>query len=135
MLDFKPDPRYQMYWRHFRTGRFWEAHEVLEDLWMESEGRDKVFYQGLIQAAACLHHLERGNLHGAERLAGTAREKLESVGTSYRGLQIESLLMGLHTCLEDARPGAGPGESVTSFRLRIPRVDLAFGVDAASTTD
>ena len=135
MIEFQPDPRFQQYWRHFRSGRFWDAHEVLEDLWLETEGADKEFYQGLIQVAASLHHLGQGNMHGAEKLARTARDKLDPYRSAYHGVQIESLLMGLQTCLDDARAEAGPGGRLDHPRPRIPRVDLATGLDPASSSD
>jgi predicted metal-dependent hydrolase len=133
--EFEPDPRYQQYWRHFRTGKFWDAHEVLEDLWRESTGTDRTFYQGLIQVAAALHHLGEGNMHGADRLSRAAREKLEPLGTQYQGVQIESLMMGLTICLEDARRSLDGDGRITDRRRRIPRVDLAYGLDPASCSD
>jgi predicted metal-dependent hydrolase len=135
VIDFEPDPREQQYWRNFRTGKFWDAHEVLEDLWQESNGTDRTFYQGLIQAAAALHLLGEGNMHGADKLSRTAREKLEPLGKEYRGLQIESLMMGLTVCLEDARRSLDEAGRITDRRPRIPRVDLASGLDPASGSD
>jgi predicted metal-dependent hydrolase len=135
VLEFKPDPRYRRYWRLFRQGSFWDAHEVLEDLWQETPPGERAFYQGLIQVAASLHHLQQGNMHGADKLARTAREHLEPFIPSHRGVQLESLLLGLGACLDDARYArmAQGGEAV--MRPRIPRVDLAFGLDPESTTD
>ncbi|MFQ5720104.1 MAG: DUF309 domain-containing protein [Acidobacteriota bacterium] len=135
MIGFRPDPRYQQYWRHFRSGEFWDAHEVLEGLWLEVGGADKEFYQGLIQAAASLHHLARGNMHGAEKLASTARVKLEPFGSAHHGLQVESFLLGLDACLQGARAEARGQETLDHPRLRIPRVDLATGLDPASSSD
>jgi predicted metal-dependent hydrolase len=135
LIDFRPDPRYQKFWRLFRTGCFWDAHEVLEDLWLESRENDKTFYQGLIQVAAALHHLAQGNMHGADKLARTAREKLEPFGSAYRGLQIQSLLMGLSTCVEDARLSVDGEGRIRDLRPRIPRVDLAYGIDPESSSD
>ena len=135
MFDFKLDPRYQKYWRHFRTGEFWDAHEVLEDLWLDTEEPAKTFYQGLIQVAASLHHLGNGNMHGAEKLARTAREKLQPYGKAYFGLQVESLLMGLEICLTDARANVDGAGQLTNQRQRIPRVDLAYGIDPQSSSD
>jgi len=135
VIEFNPDPRYQQYWRHFRTGRFWDAHEVLEDLWQKSSGTDRTFYQGLIQVAAALHHLGEGNMHGADRLSRTAREKLEPLGTQYQGVQLESLMMGLSICLEDARRSLDDEGRITDLRPRIPRVDLVSGLDPAAGSD
>ncbi|MFQ5767465.1 MAG: DUF309 domain-containing protein [Acidobacteriota bacterium] len=135
MLNFEPDPRYQTYWRHFRSGRFWEAHEVLEGLWLESNPPDKTFYHGLIQAAASLHHLGEGNLAGAEKLAQRARQKLQAFGRAHLGVQIESLLMGLSVSLADVAAGVDREGKVGVERRRIPRVDLAYGLDPLSTSD
>ena len=37
--------------RLFNEQEFFECHEVLEELWSETLGEEKKFYQGLIQAA------------------------------------------------------------------------------------
>lgn len=134
-MSFRPDPRYQRFWRQFRSGQFWEAHETLEDLWRECATPDREFYQGLIQVAASLHHLGKGNMHGADKLARTAREKLDPFGKTHLGVQLESLLLGLAACLEDARPGADAEGRLPQPRPRVPRVDLAFGLDPASLSD
>ena len=49
----------------FNAGEYYQAHETWEDLWRVTEGPVRVFYQGLIQAAVGLYHLERGNATGA----------------------------------------------------------------------
>jgi predicted metal-dependent hydrolase len=49
----------------FNDGRYFEAHEAWEDLWRVTGPPLRTFYQGLIQAAVGLHHLERGNRIGA----------------------------------------------------------------------
>ncbi|RPI90539.1 MAG: DUF309 domain-containing protein, partial [Planctomycetaceae bacterium] len=51
--------------RLFNAEDFFESHEVLEDLWSETEDERKKFYQGLIQAAVALLHFGNGNLGGA----------------------------------------------------------------------
>jgi len=48
----------------FNSGRYFEAHEAWEDLWRVTKGPLRLFYQGLVQAAVGLHHLNRGNLNG-----------------------------------------------------------------------
>src|SRR5438552_2172913 len=35
----------------FNTGRYFQAHESWEDLWRETKGPLRLFYQGLVQAA------------------------------------------------------------------------------------
>jgi predicted metal-dependent hydrolase len=50
----------------FNSGRYWEAHEAWEEVWMpDRKGPDAGFYKGLIQiAAGCLHY-GRHNRRGA----------------------------------------------------------------------
>ena len=49
----------------FDHGRYCEAHERWERLWLkEPPGPKRDFYQMLIHAAVCLHHWARGNRNG-----------------------------------------------------------------------
>lgn len=49
----------------FNHGRYYEAHERWETLWLkEPAGPQRIFYQMLIHAAVCLHHWARGNRMG-----------------------------------------------------------------------
>jgi predicted metal-dependent hydrolase len=49
----------------FNGARYWHAHEAWETLWRAAEDKDRDFYQGLIQIAAGLLHLQRRNSRGA----------------------------------------------------------------------
>ena len=46
-------------------GAWFEAHELIEEVWRPTEGEQRRFLQGLIQAAVSLVHLRRGNPRGA----------------------------------------------------------------------
>src|SRR6266404_4818715 len=50
----------------FNAGRFYEAHEVLEDVWRESIGERKLFLQALVQLAVGFHHYTTDNVIGAQ---------------------------------------------------------------------
>src|SRR3989304_1334200 len=63
--------------RSFNAGHYFEAHERWEDLWRQTHGPLRLFYQGLIQAAVGLHHLNRGNRHGAPAQIGKPLQKQE----------------------------------------------------------
>jgi uncharacterized protein len=70
----------------FNAGRFWDAHESWEQLWLGAEGEDRRFLQGLIQLAAGYHHVSRGTMRGAGRLLKAALAKLDSFPDDYRGI-------------------------------------------------
>ncbi len=58
-------------------GEYWLAHEALETVWRSIIKEDAALvWQGLIQAAAALLHLRRGNRHGVEVVGRAALEKL-----------------------------------------------------------
>jgi uncharacterized protein len=75
--------------RLFNRGKFFEAHEVWEEIWKQAEGEEKIFYQGLIQAAAALVHAQRGNCHGAVSLYLKSRSKLERFPEVWMGIDLE----------------------------------------------
>ncbi len=75
----------------FNTGRFFEAHEVWEELWLAAAEPEKTFLQGLIQVAAAFHHHGRGNARGTCSLLTAGIAKLAGCPDDYRGLAISKL--------------------------------------------
>lgn len=73
----------------FNAGDFFEAHEYWEELWNITVGDERLFYQGLIQAAAALIHHYRDNLRGARVCIGKSLEKLESLPPVFMSLDLE----------------------------------------------
>ena len=43
--------------REFNEGAFFEAHDTLEDTWMDVRGGNRLFFQGLIQLSIGYYHL------------------------------------------------------------------------------
>lgn len=86
------DPRYLRGIDHFNAGEYFEAHEVWEDLWIETNDEPKGFYHGLIQAAVALHHAGRGNAAGAQTLYRRMRANLDPYAPRYAGLHIGGFL-------------------------------------------
>ena len=57
------DPRYQGYFTCFNEGQYYEAHDVLENLWLERRDEHYLFFKGLIQVAGAYVHLQKQFLH------------------------------------------------------------------------
>jgi uncharacterized protein len=74
--------------RLFNNGNFFKAHEVWEEEWKRAHGLEKVFYQGLIQAAAALLHAERGNYAGAVSLYLKCCSKLDQFPAKWKGIEL-----------------------------------------------
>ena len=65
----------------FNHGRFFDAHEAWETLWLHAHGPRRLFLQGLIQiAAGCHKAYERGDKRGCAALVGAGLEKISRDG-------------------------------------------------------
>src|SRR6202007_2798575 len=78
--------------RLFNQHNFFEAHEVLEDVWRAGPEPERKFLQGLIQVAVALHHHSRGNLVGCRSLLDRARRNLGTYPAEYGGVYLGELL-------------------------------------------
>ncbi len=92
------DPRYLAGVVLFNAGDYFEAHEVWEDLWAESHGTTRKFYQGLIQAAVGLCHFTNGNLGGAAKLYHSSRDYMKDCGSRFLGLDLTSFWNEMEAC-------------------------------------
>ena len=75
----------------FNSLEFYDAHEVLEDVWRAEHGPHKLFLQGLIQVAVALHHHSTGNLVGCRSLLKRAGRNLSSYPEDYFNLNLTQL--------------------------------------------
>ncbi len=81
--------------RLFNEAKFFEAHEVLEDVWRESPPAEKKFFQGLVQVAVAFHHHSTGNLVGMRSVLKRAMGNLEKFRGQRREIDLESLMESL----------------------------------------
>lgn len=98
----------------FARGRFFEAHEEWEHLWMLARGEDRLYLQGLIQIAAACVHSERSRTGPARRLAALARAKLEGLRPGSRRIDVAALIE-LATHLESSGSPEAVQELVSFF--------------------
>jgi uncharacterized protein len=76
----------------FNNCDFFDCHDTLEELWMESKGDERLLLQGLIQVAVAYYHKGNGNFKGAESQLNKAISKLDRIPDSFCGLEMQSLL-------------------------------------------
>jgi uncharacterized protein len=103
----------------FNTGRFFECHEAWEEVWKRSHGQQKLFYQGLIQAAVAILHAERGNLEGAASLCEKAMAKLDPLPGVHDNLAIGQLRVAVRDFINFAT--SHRGEQLPE-RPKLPRI-------------
>src|SRR5438067_358162 len=53
------DPFYRAFFRCWNEQQYYEAHDVLEQLWLNTKSPDADFFKGLIQAAGAFVHLQK----------------------------------------------------------------------------
>ena len=118
------DPRYRRFMELFNEREFFDAHEVLEDLWLDEHGELRHFYQALIQLAAAYLHLSRGNMAGCRKLLTTAHTLLGSYPDECAGLDVAALRVATEYWLGliDARAA---DEVVAYDDARVPMLTLA----------
>src|SRR5262245_54280023 len=87
--------------RLFNAEDFFESHEVLEELWSETQDERKKFYQGLIQAAVALLHFGNGNLGGAKKVYLSCRRYLEPYAPDFEGVDVTRFLSELQFCFQE----------------------------------
>ena len=59
------DPFYRGFFRCWNEQRYYEAHDVLEQLWLKTKNEDGNYFKGLIQAAGAFVHLQKQFQHPA----------------------------------------------------------------------
>lgn len=80
--------QYREYFRLFNARDYFEAHEVLEDLWVMEPGPLRNYYKGLIMAAVALLHWQRGNPSGAFKLFRDGMRYLDAYPAKMEGFAL-----------------------------------------------
>jgi hypothetical protein len=71
------DPHYAGYFACFNRGLYYEAHDVLEEMWLPVRKQvDGDFFKGLIQLAGAFVHLQKDRLKPADALFALAEANL-----------------------------------------------------------
>jgi predicted metal-dependent hydrolase len=118
------DPRYLAGIVLFNRGDYFEAHEVWEDLWMETAGADKKFYQGLIQAAVALCHFSNGNLRGASKLYRSSTDYLKKYPSPHFGLNLDEFGQQMNACFAGLLTAESPDSSIELDDALLPEIVL-----------
>ena len=92
----------------FNGVRYWHAHEAWETLWRAAPDDERDFYQGLIQVAAGLLHLQQRNARGARNKLEEGIAKLRPYVPKHNGIVINELLGACERMLGELRSGFLP---------------------------
>lgn len=92
----------------FNSGKFFEAHEALEDVWREMEGPGREVMQAVIQVAVALHHYSTGNVEGARSVLARAAARLAEAPDGFLGINMPQLRQALERWQQALAEGSSP---------------------------
>ena len=74
------------------AGRFFEAHEKLEDAWRAAAADERDFFQGLVHVAIAWYQAGRGRPVATARQLEKAARRLGPYAPAHRGVDIAGVL-------------------------------------------
>jgi formylglycine-generating enzyme required for sulfatase activity len=83
----------------FNRRKFFECHEVLEEIWMPSVEPERRFLQSLIHFAVGFYHHRRGNPVGATRQLNKGLRKISGYLPEWGGLRTAGIEQEVRRCL------------------------------------
>jgi predicted metal-dependent hydrolase len=88
------DAHYLGFFACFNRQLFYEAHDVLEELWLAQgkTGANYAFYKGLIQLAGAFVHLQKNRLRPAVALFNLAEANLRQYPRVHEQLNLTAVL-------------------------------------------
>ena len=107
-LDVLPKPREKLEVLRegislFNEERFWECHEVLEQIWHPARGVERSTIQGLILTAAALVHHQKGEDDVCLRMLRKAFDKLGSQNV-YEGVDLKHVRAQIQEMIASKNP-------------------------------
>ena len=116
-------PYYTGYFHCFNQELYYEAHDVLEELWLGCKREaDGDFYKGLIQFAGAYVHLQKQRLRPASNLFNLALANLSRYPVRHHDLDLEKVCA---RCREEIAGLAASGYAVNPLEAgRVPRLQL-----------
>ncbi|MDB6066001.1 MAG: hypothetical protein JWR26_2209 [Pedosphaera sp.] len=117
------DAHYLGYFECFNRQLFYEAHDVLEELWLaDRQGPNYSFYKGMIQLAGAFVHLQKNRLKPSAALFKLAQANLQKYPAIHERLDVTlvlSLIGDWLNGLETSGFAVNPLTSVNAPQIRL----------------
>ena len=121
------DPHYVCYFDCFNRGLYYEAHEVLEHLWLgDRNGPNGSFYKGLIQLAGAFVHLQKGRLRPSAALFKLAQANLQNYPGTHERLDLSAVMRLIESWLGRLEAGQFAENPLTNGNP--PKIELLRAV-------
>jgi threonine dehydratase len=99
----------------FNDGHFFEAHEVLEDVWRAAPVNDKRFLQGIVQLAVAFHHHSTGNRVGMRSVMERGMRNIRGNDHVYE-VNVDALVTSM-AAWREALDNGGPLPELPRIRI------------------
>ncbi|MEO1592612.1 MAG: DUF309 domain-containing protein [Cyanobacteria bacterium J06632_22] len=96
----------------FNQGDYYDCHDTMEAIWMSASTSEKPFYQGILQIAVGLYHLQNHNWRGAAILLGEGSSRLLPFEPAYQRTNVSDLIDQAQDWLKAVQQ-AGPEQIAT----------------------
>ena len=125
------DAHYLGYFECFNQQHFYEAHDVLEELWLqERKEPNGLFYKGLIQLAGAFVHLQKDRLRPAAAVFKLAAANLGNYHGTHQRLNVEIVRGMIEEWLQHLESGEFTVNPLAGFAA--PRLFLTGWSDRAT---
>ena len=101
---------------HFRAADYFTAHDAWEEVWQGLRGRQRLFWQAMIQFTVGAYHYTNGNMRGCQGQWSKALEKCRRLGVDEGSQQpTASLAAILDVSLQAVANGENPLPGIADF--------------------
>jgi hypothetical protein len=106
----------------FNEQYFFDAHDSWEDLWADTRGEDRLFYQSLIHATVALYHWRNANAKGARNVYGYFLDKVKGYPDTHHGLNLGKLRAEMAALF--ARLGTDPWDAAKAPKMETEGLEI-----------
>ena len=102
---------------HFRAAEYFAAHDAWEEVWQGLRGRQRLFWQAMIQLTVGAYHYTNGNGRGCRGQWSKALEKCRRLGGVGDGSHRPTVFLAavLDSSLEAVASGEDPLPGIAEF--------------------
>jgi uncharacterized protein len=85
----------------FNKADFFSAHDFFEKCWIESDRKEKMFFQGMVQVSVGCYHIINGNFKSSLSQLKKGTKKLNSFRPSHRNIDLENLVNIIESIIQE----------------------------------
>jgi len=89
-----------------RAGRYFEAHEELEEAWRAAPAGERDFFQGLVHVAVAWYQAGRGRPIATGRQLEKAARRLGQFAPAHRGVDVADVLAQVEAARQRVAAGS-----------------------------